>query len=115
MRMRQIMMSVTVAAALIVLATPTRPASAGEQRQQVMAEHGDGKQTVNSAHRLLFWVAAHDVATLSDQELDQWKSRGVGGFICMTQHLKGMGGTQDYTGAKDADLSRKGYETQRSL
>lgn len=70
---------------------------------------------VNSADRLLFWTRAEDVAALSDAQLDLWKDRGVGGFICMTRQLKGMGGTDDFTGEPLADLSAAGYAAQRSL
>lgn len=69
----------------------------------------------NSADRLLFWTRATEVAALSDAELDLWKGRGVGGFICMTRHLKGMGGTDDFTADRLADLDAARYATQRSL
>jgi hypothetical protein len=71
--------------------------------------------TPNSADRLIFWTGCDEVVSLSDAELDEWKERGVDGFVCMGDRLRGLGGTQDFTGDPDADLSGANYELQRQL
>ncbi|MDQ3622013.1 MAG: fibronectin type III domain-containing protein, partial [Verrucomicrobiota bacterium] len=76
--------------------------------------HGLG-QTINSAHRMIFWVAAPNVINLSDAELDLWSSRGVGGFVLAHRQLRGMGGTQDFTGDPNSTLQGSNYDLQRSI
>jgi hypothetical protein len=55
------------------------------------------------------------VAQLTDAELDEWKGRGVDGFVCMVGHLRGMGGTQDFTGDPKTKLRRHRFALQREL
>jgi hypothetical protein len=69
----------------------------------------------DSADRMIFWLGCDEVAALTDAELDEWKSRGVDGFACMAGHLRGMGGTQDFTGDREARLRGKHYALQRRL
>jgi hypothetical protein len=69
----------------------------------------------NSADRLIFWVTCGGVLELSDADLDTWKNRGVDGFACMTTSLRGMGGSQDFTGDPGATLSGDNYSLQRRL
>lgn len=69
----------------------------------------------NSAHRLLFWAGYRDVVALTDAQLDDWKARGVGGFICMSRALPEMGGTNRFTADPAANLELKGHELQRSI
>ena len=69
----------------------------------------------NSADRLIFWTGCREVAELSDEELDVWKERGVDGFVCMVGHLRGMGGSQDFTADPDASLILPKYALQREL
>ena len=68
-----------------------------------------------AAHRLILWVDWSSVANLSDSALDLWKSRGVDGFVLQVRHLRGMGGTNDFTSAPDAPLHGAEYEIQRRL
>ncbi|MBM3334611.1 hypothetical protein FJY63_08105, partial [Candidatus Sumerlaeota bacterium] len=75
----------------------------------------DAGTAPNSASRLLFWVNAKEVAALTDVQLDLWKERGVGGFICMSRDLPGMGGVNKFTGDPKADLTVKGFELQRAF
>lgn len=65
--------------------------------------------------RLIFWVQCDRIVGMSDAELDQWKARGVDGFVCMGQRLRGLGGTQDFTGDPNASLAGEQYALQRSL
>ncbi len=54
-----------------------------------------GAQTTgpdDSADGMIFWLGCDEVAQLTDAELDEWKSRGVDGFVCMVGHLREMGG-----------------------
>jgi hypothetical protein len=69
----------------------------------------------NSADRLLFWVSCRTLPALTDAELDQWKARGVDGFVCAHQHLRDMGGTQNFTGDPARSLATTDYELQRSI
>jgi hypothetical protein len=69
----------------------------------------------NSADRLIFWTGCGDLPELTDAELDLWASRGVDGFACIVGHLRGMGGTQDFTGQPGAPLSASNYSLQRSF
>jgi hypothetical protein len=71
--------------------------------------------TPNSADRLMFWVNCRTLPTLTDAELDQWKARGVDGFVCAHQHLRDMGGTQNFTGDPARSLATTDYELQRSI
>lgn len=69
----------------------------------------------NSADRLIFWTDCKSVAALDDAGLDTWKARGVDGFVCSLQSLRGLGGPIGFSGAPGADLSGPGFEVQRSL
>lgn len=69
----------------------------------------------DSADRMILWVPCGDVVALSDAELDTWRDRGVDGFVCMAGHLRGLGGSQDFTGDPNASLSSSNYELQRSI
>ena len=81
--------------------------------------NGDGQDVVigeiNSADRIIFWTGCDDVAELTDAELDQWKGRGVDGFVCMTGQLKNLGGSNDFTGVAGAGLAGGRYGLQRRL
>jgi len=89
-------------ATAIVSTTP-----AGAQAPGTVA--GDG------ADRVIFWLGCERIAKLTDAELDEWKSRGVDGFVCQVGHLRHMGGTQDFTGDPAASLDTDNYELQRAL
>ena len=69
---------------------------------------------VNSADRLVFWTRCDDVAALSDADLDEWRNRGVDGFVCMVGYLYGLGGTHAFTGDAAAPRGRA-YALQRRL
>lgn len=69
----------------------------------------------NSADRLIFWTDCKSVAALDDAGLDAWKARGVDGFVCSLQSLRGLGGPIEFGGAAGADLSGPGFEVQRAL
>jgi hypothetical protein len=53
-------------------------------------------QASNSAHRIVFWTACPELASLSNAELETWKARGVDGFVCQIGHLPGLGGTNEF-------------------
>ena len=76
-----------------------------------------GAQTApDSADRLIFWVDCEDnVVGLTDAELNAWKTRGVDGFVCVIQRLRGLGGGQDWTGNPNAALNTPNYALQRKL
>jgi hypothetical protein len=69
----------------------------------------------NSADRVVFWVGCDEVISLSDSDLDRWKTWGVDGFVCMIGHLSGLGGSQDLSGSRNASLAGANYELERRL
>jgi hypothetical protein len=69
----------------------------------------------NSADRVLMWTGCDDVVRLGERELRRWIGRGVDGFVCQAQHLRGLGGTQAFTGDPRARLRGKEYDLQRRL
>jgi hypothetical protein len=50
-----------------------------------------------------------------DAKLEQWKARGAAGFVCTTNYLNGLGGTQAFTGDLGSDLTLPGYTLERTL
>jgi hypothetical protein len=69
----------------------------------------------DSADGMIFWLSCDRIAQLTDAQLDEWKSRGVDGFVCMAGHLRNMGGTQDFTGDPTNLLTGSNYALQRQL
>jgi hypothetical protein len=70
----------------------------------------------DSADGLILWVdCEQDVVGLTGSELDEWKSRGVDGFVCMGERLRDLGGSQDFTGNPAAGLNSSNYRLQRAL
>ncbi len=64
----------------------------------------------------LVWVNWHDCVGLSNADLEKWKARGSGGFVCETEYLDGMGGVNaSFTGNAHADLSATQYSIQQAL
>jgi hypothetical protein len=41
----------------------------------------------NSADRIILWTGCNELVTVSDDQLDQWKQRGVRGFVCQSGML----------------------------
>src|SRR3954468_16456215 len=70
---------------------------------------------INSAHRMIVWETCQDVIKMTDAQLTNWANNGVGGFACMNQWLYAHGGSQDFTGNANADLSGAQFQTQRGL
>jgi hypothetical protein len=68
----------------------------------------------NAANRFIMYTGCTSVIGASDAQLDTWKSRGVGGFVCTFSKLKGLGGTEDWTGDPNA-LATGAHGTQRSI
>lgn len=67
------------------------------------------------AERLMFWVNHLEFAPMTDGELDQWKERGVDGFVSVVQWLSGLGGRQDFTPDPNAGLDGDNFTYQRQL
>ena len=76
---------------------------------------GPTDANANSADRMIFWANCSEVVKLSNAQLDEWKRRGVDGFVCVHQHLWGLGGSQQFDRNPDSALAGKTYELQRSL
>jgi len=69
----------------------------------------------NSADEVLLFSTVKQCAEFTDADLDLWKSRGIDGFVCNVTWLRPFGGTQNYTGDPNANLSGSDYEIQRKL
>lgn len=69
----------------------------------------------NSADRLIVWTGCDDLPSLSNAELDAWRGRGVGGFVCMTGQLRGLGGPHEFTGDDGPLPARREFDLQRRL
>jgi hypothetical protein len=65
--------------------------------------------------REIVWATCPSVLALTDAQLDQWRTRGVGGFVCQTQHLAGMGGGQEFSADPNAPLAGPRYDLQRQI
>ena len=68
-----------------------------------------------AAPRMIMWTGCPEVVALTDQQLDGWRDRGVGGFVCMVRWLRPFGGTQDFTGDANNRLEGANYDLQRSI
>ena len=68
-----------------------------------------------AASRIIVWTGCYDVINLSDAALDQWRSWGVGGFVCKLNYLNGLGGAQDFTADPNVAVSGNSYSLQRSI
>jgi hypothetical protein len=73
-------------------------------------ESGD---TGVAASRVIFWTKCSSVLDLTDAELDQWRDRGVGGFVCEIPYLRGLGGELDFTADPSNPLTGTNYALQR--
>lgn len=89
-------LSLLALAALSVAVIPARSAAA----------------TSDTHRHILLWANCYDVAALTNQQLDQWQSMGIGGFVCQTGNLEGLGGSQLFTAQADPDDSQHALETQ---
>ena len=69
----------------------------------------------NSADQILFWIGWEECTSLTDAQLDQWRSRGVGGFVCEAQWLRGLGGKYSWTGDPSNALTAPEYAPQRQF
>jgi hypothetical protein len=87
-----------------------------EQRDHALAEAAIAPPVASSPPpRLIFWLGCErDVVSLTNAQLDMWRSRGVDGFVCMGQRLM-SGPKQAFSGNPNADLSAAGYQLQRAL
>jgi hypothetical protein len=67
----------------------------------------------SAANRVVFWDSCKDVVGLSDADLDRWAARGLGGFVCETQYLYGLGGDQTFASGVVPGSAQ--YALQRSF
>ena len=80
-----------------------------------IARNAQPASTTRVGAHYLLWVGWKDCASLSDAQLKQWKARGAAGFVCQTDYLNGMGGTQAFTGDLGSDLNASSYALERTL
>jgi len=67
-----------------------------------------------AANRMLMWVNCGDVVGLSDTQLAYYHNLGVGGFVCETEWLDGMGGGDAFTDP-GSNLSAPQYGLEQAL
>ena len=92
--------------------TTTTPATtttlpAGDDTQQPGAGAAASKD--------VFLTNCWDVVAMSDAQLDMWKSRGVGGFVCSTGYLYNIGGKYTFTGDAGSSLTGTAFDLQREI
>src|SRR4051812_45534531 len=63
----------------------------------------------------VMWSGCSAVIALSDADLTKWHDRGVDGFVCNIQWLRGFGGSQDFTADPNAALTASNYSLQRQI
>ena len=73
---------------------------------------GTASQTANG---MLMWVSCNDVAEMTEAQLAYWHALGVGGFVCQTGWLWGLGGQYEFDGNPGANLSASQYSLQREF
>jgi hypothetical protein len=64
---------------------------------------------------MIFLTNCWDVVELTDSQLDTWRSRGVGGFVCGTGYLYSIGGQYSFTGDPGSPLSGTAFDLQRDI
>jgi hypothetical protein len=67
------------------------------------------------ADHFILWIDWRQCADLSDAALGQWAARGAGGFVCETQYLAGMGGSQQFTADPSADFTAPQYLDEQAI
>src|SRR3954465_4948870 len=73
-----------------------------------------GADSSNAANRMVTWINCSQLASITDAQLDQFQSRGGGGFVCASGSLRGMGGNEAWTGNLGA-LSGSTHNLERAL
>jgi hypothetical protein len=68
-----------------------------------------------AANRIIFWTKCGEVIGLTDAELDAWRDRGVGGFVCKHNYLYALGGSQDFTADPGNTPGTSTYALQRQI
>src|SRR3954466_12436993 len=61
----------------------------------------------NAANRMTMWTTCNDLVSMTDAQLDTWKSRGVGGLVCMSGWLPAMGGTANWTPLRNSNIGAR--------
>lgn len=84
-----------------------------------VAGHTNGPPPTSSAgtaaNGFIVWMSYGELATLTNANLEQWRSRGATGFVAQTQLLWRLGGTQRFTGNPRAALTGPTWRDQLTL
>jgi hypothetical protein len=64
---------------------------------------------------MLMWVGCDQVDAMTNAQLAYWHSIGVGGFVCETGWLWGVGGNEEFTPDLSADLSSPVFTIERQF
>ena len=76
---------------------------------------GGSYQPGSAANRMVMWTSIDDLLSMSQAQLVQWNDEGVGGFAASVGLLSGMGGSQEFTGDPNTDLSTSQYSLEDRL
>src|SRR3989344_1192148 len=86
------------------------------------ADEVEGKYgVVNSADKIIFGMSmsrsgvTRTCVSISDADLDLWKSRGADGFMCGIPQMYRMGRNDDFTGDLSASLDEEKYKLQKEI
>ena len=105
-RVRKVFVAVLGLAAAVTLAACTPPSNPTNPQSPTAG---------TAANRIIFWTKCGEVVGLTDAELDTWRDRGVGGFVCRSNYLYALGGSQDFTGDPASTPSGSTYNLQRQI
>jgi hypothetical protein len=65
--------------------------------------------------KIIVWDALTNVVRMTDAQLDEWKARGVAGFVVESKVLYGMGGPERFTGVPTDSLAGDEFGAERAL
>jgi hypothetical protein len=68
-----------------------------------------------AANRVIFWNKCSEVVALTDAQLDTWRDRGVGGFVCKMNYLYALGGAQNFSPDPSGPPAGSMYDVQRRI
>lgn len=117
LRVYRLRLLATLAVALVALPACTSGSDADKKAAPPSSGAAPSGATDpnNSADRMIFWISHKEFAPMTDAQLQEWKGRGVDGFVSVVQWFRGMGGSQDFTGDASASLQGDQYAYQRQL
>jgi len=112
---RAVALTLALAGAIVLAAcAPAPPAPPAPTLPSVPGEQPNPDAGA-AANRMIFWTKCWDVVSMSDADLDRWRSQGVGGFVCKLNYLYGLGGDQSFTGDPNSPLAGTAFSLQKAI